>query len=125
MQLVFTLGLLAGLLEFIPNIGPILAAVPAILLALLQSPTLALYVLLLYVGIQMAEGYVIYPLIQERAVSLPPALVLGGQILLGVLAGFIGLLVATPLLVCLMVLIQKLYVEDTLGDPIPALGSDE
>ncbi|MEW6296615.1 MAG: AI-2E family transporter [Thermodesulfobacteriota bacterium] len=90
MQLVLTLGLLAGLFEFIPKVGPILAAVPAILLAVLQSPTHALYVLLLYVGIQTAESYFIYPLIQEHAVSLPPALVIAALVLLGVLAGFLA-----------------------------------
>ena len=116
--LALTLGLLAALLTFIPNIGPILAVVPAALLALLQSPTRALYVVLLYLGIQTVESYLLTPLMQKRTVSLPPALTIFAQVLMGILVGRIGLVLATPLTAALFVLVKMLYVEDILGDSI-------
>jgi predicted PurR-regulated permease PerM len=111
MPLAFTLGLLV--LNFIPNIGPILSGVPAVLLALLKSPTLAIYVIVLYVVIQSVESYLVTPLIQRRVVSLPPALTLTAQLLL---AGFLGLFLATPLTVVAMVLIEELYIKDVLEE---------
>ena len=117
-ELALTLGLIAALLTFIPNIGPVLALVPAVLLALMHSPTQALYVILLYLAIQTVESYVLTPLVQRRTVSLPPALTISAQVALGVLLGGLGLVLATPLTVALLVLIQRLYIEDTLGDPV-------
>jgi predicted PurR-regulated permease PerM len=114
--LALTMGLLAALLEFIPNFGPILSAVPAVLLALMDSPRLALWVVLLYVGIQATESYLITPLVQHRLASLPPVLVIVSQILGGVLFGFMGLALATPLLAVALVLVKRLYIEDRLGD---------
>jgi predicted PurR-regulated permease PerM len=96
-----------------PNIGPILSGVPAVLLALLKSPTLAIYVIVLYVVIQSVESYLVTPLIQRRVVSLPPALTLTAQLLL---AGFLGLFLATPLTVVAMVLIEELYIKDVLEE---------
>lgn len=120
--LALTFGLLAALLDFIPNIGPIVAALPAILLALTQGPDQAIYVTLLYVGIQNFEGFLLTPLIQERTVSLPPVLTLVGQVVLGVLAGGLGLALASPLIAVLLVLIKMLYVNDLLGDPMKVDG---
>lgn len=114
--LALTLGILAALLEFIPNFGPILSAVPAVLLALMESPRLALWVILLYLGIQAAESYLITPLVQRRLASLPPVLVIVSQILGGVLFGFLGFALATPLLAFALVLVKRLYIEDRLGD---------
>lgn len=114
MPLAFTLGLLV--LNFIPNIGPILSGVPAVLLALLKSPTLAIYVIVLYVVIQSVESYLVTPLIQRRVVSLPPALTLTAQLLLASLLGFLGLFLATPLTVVAMVLIEELYIKDVLEE---------
>lgn len=105
------MGLLAGLLTFIPNIGPLLSVVPPALLALMQSPTLALWVLLLYGALQFLESYVITPLIQRRAVALPPALLVLAQVLLGVLAGPMGIAMAAPLLALTLVLAKRLHVE--------------
>jgi predicted PurR-regulated permease PerM len=96
----------------------VLALVPAVLLALMHSPTQALYVILLYLAIQTVESYVLTPLVQRRTVSLPPALTISAQVALGVLLGGLGLVLATPLTVALLVLIQRLYIEDTLGDPV-------
>ena len=119
-----TLGLLAGLLTFIPNFGPILSAVPAILLALTNGPVNALYVILLYLGVQAVESNLLTPLVQQHNVKLPPVLNVGVQVLLGVLFGVAGLIVAAPLTVVGMVLVKRLYVEDYLGDRSVASGAD-
>lgn len=118
MPLVFSLALLAALLDFIPNIGPLISAIPAVLLALLQSPMQALYVALLYLGVQTLESYILSPIVQQKAVSLPPALLISSQLLIGVLLGSLGLVLATPLTVMLMVIVRMVYVEDTLGDQL-------
>ena len=115
LPLALPLALIAGLLTFIPNIGPLLSLVPALLLALAESSAMALYVTLLYAGIQIVETYLITPFIQKRMVALPPALTLVTQVLAGVLAGGIGLLLAAPLTAAVMVLIRRLYIEDVLG----------
>lgn len=111
-----TLGLTAGLLDFIPYVGPVLAAVPAVLLALTQTPTEGVYTVLLFVVIQQVEGNVLMPLIQKRATDLPPALTILSVVGFGVLFGLLGVLFATPLLVVLIVVVRMLYVEDVLGD---------
>lgn len=125
LPLALTLGLLAGLLEFIPYFGPVLAFGPAVLLALTQSPTLALYVGALYVVVQSLESYVFTPLVQQRAVALPPALTIAAQILLSVLFGALGLLLASPLTAAAFVLVKMLYVEDVLGDRLDVPGEHD
>lgn len=116
------LGLLAGALCFIPFLGPVLSAIPAVLVALGQSPQQALWVLLLYGGIQLIESNLLSPLIQQRAVSLPPALLLAAQIVMGGMFGLLGVLVATPFTVAVIVAVQVLYVRGALGDRMPLLG---
>ncbi len=116
--LAMSLALIAGVLEFIPFIGPILSAVPALLVAFTQDGWTPLYVLLLYFFIQQVEGNVLMPVIQKWAVSLPPALGLLGVVIFGLLFGVLGVLFATPLMVVVMVFVQKLYV-DTALDPKP------
>jgi len=106
------MGLLAGLLTFVPNIGPILSVIPPALLALLQSPEQALWVLLLYLGLQFLESYVVTPMIQRRAVKLPPAMLVLAQVLLGVLAGPLGIALAAPLTALGLVLTRELYVKE-------------
>lgn len=123
--LALVLGLIAGLLDFIPYIGPIMAAVPAVMLALSDSPTLALYVVLLFVGLQILEGYIVLPLIERRTVSLPPALTISMQVLLGSLFGLSGIALATPLAAVVAVLVSMLYVQDVLGDPVSTPASHE
>ena len=112
----FTLGLIAGLLSFIPNFGPILSAVPAILLAFIASPITAVYVMGLYVGVQLIESNVVTPIIERETVELPPALTIVSQLALSVLIGGLGLVLATPILAVIMVLVQTVYIEDILGD---------
>ncbi|MRX52263.1 AI-2E family transporter [Paracoccus sp. S-4012] len=111
-----SLGLIAGLLDFIPYLGPWLGAAPAVLIALGQGPTEAIYTALLFLVIQQLEGNVLMPLIQKRASALPPAFTIVAVIAFGVLFGFMGVLLATPLLLMLIVLVRMLYVEDVLGD---------
>ena len=105
------LGLIAALLAFIPNIGPIIAATPGVLLAFSQGTTTVLLVIGVYVGVQTLESYLITPLIQQEQVSLPPALVISAQLLMGVLFGLIGLALATPLAALTMALVEEVYVR--------------
>ncbi|MGE0449254.1 MAG: AI-2E family transporter [Vicinamibacterales bacterium] len=111
-----TLGILSGLLNFIPNVGPILAAAPAMLIALTQGPTQALYVAVLYVAYQSADGYLLTPLVTQQTVSVPPAITLLAQLLLGASVGLYGLLLASPLVAASLVIVRMLYVEDVLGE---------
>jgi predicted PurR-regulated permease PerM len=112
----FALALLAGLMEFVPYIGPFLAAIPAIMVGFAEGPQLALYIAALFVGIQLTESYVLAPLVQQRAVHLPPAAILFAQVLMGAIVGALGVAVATPLAAAIMVAVSMLYVEDALGD---------
>lgn len=111
-----TLGLIAGLLSFIPNFGPILSAVPAILLAFIESPISALYVLILFVIVQIIESNLVTPYIERQTVELPPALTVVAQLALSILIGGVGLILATPLVAVIVVLVQSVYIEDVLGD---------
>lgn len=122
MPLALALAIIAALLSFIPFVGPVLAAVPALLIALAEDPLMALWVVVIYVAVQLLEGNLITPQIEQRAVSLPPAVLLTSQLLMGVLFGFPGLLLATPLVVVLIVLTQMIYVQGMLGDPVHVLG---
>jgi predicted PurR-regulated permease PerM len=114
------LGLLAAMGELVPNIGPLLAFIPAILLAFTGSTTHGLGVFGLFLAVQGFESYVLTPLVEKRAVSLPPALTMTAQVLLGLLAGGLGLVLAAPLTATAMVLVQRLYVEDVLHDSLEA-----
>lgn len=115
-DLALVLGLVAALLSFIPNVGPIIALIPAALIALLDGPEKMLYVVLLYMGIQAVESYVLTPILQQRLVDLPPGLTIVAQVLLGVVAGAMGLIFAAPLTAAAMVMVQMWYVQDALGD---------
>src|SRR5680860_596183 len=110
----YALALMAGLFSFIPNIGPYLALAPAVLIALLQGGNMFIYVLILYFGIQIVESYLITPMIEKKIVHLPPALTLFWLVLLGILTGILGLIMATPILAALIVIIGELYVKDNL-----------
>lgn len=116
------LGIIAGVLEFIPFAGPILAAIPAILLALTVSPALALATAVFYLVLQQIEGNLILPLIQRRAVSLPPVVAIFAILVAGALFGAIGVLFAVPLAVAAMTLVQELYVKEGLGRDVRPQG---
>jgi len=108
------LGILAAVLTFIPNLGPLLALIPPALLALRDGPMWAVAVIAFYLAVQAVESYVITPLIQQRAVSLPPVIIIASQLLLGFFTGILGLALATPLAAMVMVLTRELYVHDVL-----------
>jgi len=110
------LALIAALLDFIPNVGPILAVVPAALFALLQGPTQVAYVIALYAAIQTIEGYLLTPLIEQQTVSVPPALSLTAMLVAALIFGWLGLLLAAPATAALLVLVRMVYLEDTLGE---------
>lgn len=120
----FALGLLAGMLEFVPFVGPILSSVPAILLALAVSPDLALWVALLYFAVQQFEGYVLTPLVQQYAVDLPGVVLLFSLLGFGILFGTLGVVLAAPLAVVSYVLVKRLYVIEALHTPTPIPGED-
>jgi predicted PurR-regulated permease PerM len=113
-----SLGLLAGLLEFIPLLGPLISAIPAVAMGFLDSPQKALLVALVYIGIQQVENHLLIPLLMKRGVDLPPAVTLIGLALMSLVFGFLGMLVAVPLLAAIMVAVKLLYVEDVVGDDV-------
>jgi len=124
-ELWLILGLLAALFNFIPNFGPLISGVPAFLLALAQSPTKAMWVVALYIVAQSLEGYVLTPMVQRRAVELPPALLILFQVLAGLLLGALGVVLAAPLLAVVVVAVKMLYVEDVMGDDAHVPGDGE
>jgi predicted PurR-regulated permease PerM len=97
-----------------------LAAIPGILAAASVSPNHALYALILYLTVQAAENNLIAPIVQRRAVDLPPALTVVALLVMGLLGGVLGLLLAVPLAAVLTVAIKMAYVEDVLGDREPS-----
>ena len=119
------LGLLAFALEFIPFAGPVIAAAPAILVALATSPTLALWVIGLYILVQQLEGNVVYPLVQQWAVHVPAVVLLFSLIGFGMLFGVLGVIFAAPLTVVTFVLVKRLYVQEALHTKTPIPGDDD
>lgn len=105
------LGLFAALLTFVPNIGAVIAVTPPTLLALEQSVWTALAVLVFFTALQFVESYIVTPLVQRQAVSLPPILLLAAQLIFALVGGVVGLAVATPLMAVGLVLVRRLYVE--------------
>jgi len=118
------LGFIAGFLEFIPYVGPILSAVPAIAMALLDGPEKALYVVIAYTVIQQLEGVVLQPLLMKEGLELPPVLTILGQGLFAIVFGFLGLMLAVPLLATAMVPVKMLYVRDVVGDQVTIPGQE-
>jgi len=112
--LVLTLSLIAFLFSFVPNIGPIISAIPAILIAFTIEPIYAVYVGLAYLGIQLLESYFITPSVQKRAIKMAPVLLLAFQLIMASFAGVLGLFLSTPILAAIIVIIKMLYIEDIL-----------
>jgi predicted PurR-regulated permease PerM len=123
--LALILGLIAGLFEFIPIIGPIIAFVPAALIALSQGTQALMWVVVLYLAMQQLEGNVIMPLVQKRAVDLPPPLTITAVFVGGSLFGFLGMFVATPLLAVTLVLVKMLYLHEVLDQHVELPGGRE
>ena len=110
------LAVLAGVLDFVPIVGPWVAGIISCLLALLKSPLHAVYVACLFIGLHFFEGHILVPQVQKHATRLPPLLTVLAMVLFEMLFGFLGLLLATPLLVAVMVSTKALYVQDVLGE---------
>lgn len=119
------LGIIAGILEFIPIPGPILSAVPAVAMGFLDGPEKAVYVVLAYTAIQQTEANLIYPLLMKKGLELPPVLTIVTQGVLSIVFGFLGLLVAVPLLAATIVPIKMLYVRDVVGDEVKLPGEED
>ncbi len=130
LPLAMPLALLAAVLAFVPNLGPVLAVLPALVLGLVQGVGTVLWVMVLYSAVQAFETYLITPLVARRVVSLPPVLTIVVQIVMGMYFGILGLLLAGPMAVVVMVLVQMVYLKGVLGRPIEsradgrALGDD-
>jgi predicted PurR-regulated permease PerM len=119
------LGVIAGLFEFIPNIGPTLSAIPAVAMAFADSPEKALVVIVTYWGIQFLENNLLIPYLMKEQLDLPPALTLMTQVVMAYVFGFLGLFVATPLLAAVFVAVQRLYVVyDPVATPAPGAGME-
>ncbi|MDZ3831497.1 MAG: AI-2E family transporter [Sphingopyxis sp.] len=118
------LGLIAGLLDVIPMVGPVIAGFPAVLLAFTVSPATALWTLILFLVIQQLQGNFLQPMIQRQAVDVPPAVLLFAVVAAGLLFGFLGVLLAAPLTVVVYVLVQRVYVKTLLGKDIKVAGRD-
>ena len=112
------LGVIAGLLEFIPTVGPILSALPAVAMGFVDSPEKALAVIIAYIAIQQMENYLLIPFLMREGVNLPPALTIIAQALMALIFGFLGLLCAVPVLAAAMVAVKMLYVQDVVGEPV-------
>ncbi len=114
-ELWLVLALLAGILSFVPNFGPMVALVPAVLVGLMDSPQTALIVLGIYLTVQLLESNFITPYIQKKLIAMPPALILIAQLFMGALTGGWGLILATPITVIVIVLVQELYLKNREG----------
>jgi predicted PurR-regulated permease PerM len=114
------LGVLAGIFEFIPNIGPMLSAIPAVLMGFVDSPRMALTVTLIYWGIQFLENNLLIPYLMKQQLDLPPALTLVTQVVMAYVFGFLGLFVAIPLLAVVVVAVRMLWVDEDLP-PFPTV----
>ena len=113
----FALGLVGGLLCFIPFVGSVIAVIPATLVALTQGPLYALSVVLMYMAVHFIEGNFLTPLVQAKATSLPPVLGLFAAVGFGILFGVPGVLLAAPLMLFVLAALEILYVQQTLGEP--------
>ena len=116
------LGVIAALFDFVPIVGPLVAAVPALLLGLTVDPMTAVYVGVLYLIAQQIEGNIISPLVQQRKVDLPPALLLFALVGIGTMFGIEGIILAAPLTVVMYVMVKLLYVREALDTPTSVPG---
>ncbi|MGH3148205.1 MAG: AI-2E family transporter [Rubrobacter sp.] len=121
------LGIFAGLISFVPYVGPVISVIPPVLLALTGNPVDAVWVLLAYAVIQAIEGNLVQPIVMSRAISLHPAVLVFALLIMGTLFGFVGVFLAIPLVAVLHVLLRELWIErmDDLGtDPHPPEGPE-
>jgi predicted PurR-regulated permease PerM len=110
------LGVLAGILSFIPNFGPIIALIPSVAVGIIQTPESIVWIIVIIYGVSFIQTQILIPLLVAGSIRLPAVLVLLGQILFGALLGFWGLMLAVPITAILMVFVQEVYIRDVLGD---------
>lgn len=115
--LALALAVLAGLLTFVPYFGPIVSAIPAIIVAGTQGWSTVFWVVAIYLACHAVEGYLVAPFVQRRTVQLPPALTVFSMTIMAALFGMLGLVVATPVLAAVLVVVRDVYIGDILGDP--------
>jgi predicted PurR-regulated permease PerM len=120
--LALTMGLIVATLEFVPILGAVVGTIPIVLLALTVSPQTALWIFIIYSIAQFIVGNIIVPIILQKTVELPPVITLIVQILFGIFAGTLGVLLATPIAAVLMIFVQVVYVRNIIGDPIEVKG---
>lgn len=121
------LGVLAGLLSFIPNFGPIIALVPSIAVGIIQTPEHIGWIVVIIYGVSFVQSQIFTPLLVAGSIKVPPVLVLLGQIVAGAFLGFLGIMLSVPITAILMVIVQEVYVKDMLGDNMvetPALPEE-
>jgi len=112
----FALGVLAGILSFIPNFGPVVALVPSVAVGIVEAPDNVIWVVLIIYGVSFFQSQVISPVLASERMNMPAILILLGQIIFGFFFGFLGLMLAVPLSACVAVLVDEMYVKDVLGD---------
>lgn len=110
------LGVLAGLFSFVPNFGPIAALIPSLAVGFAQAPQNIGWIILIIYGTSFLQSQIIAPLLFKESINLPPVLVLIGQIFAAIFLGFLGIMLAVPIIAILMILVQEVYVKDILGD---------
>jgi predicted PurR-regulated permease PerM len=118
------LGVIAGVAEFIPYVGPILAAIPAVLVATTKGFDAVLWTIIAYIIIHQVEGNLLAPIIQRHMVLIPPAVGLLGIVAIGFAFGTVAVIFAAPIAVILFVLVKKLYIRDTLGEKTSIPGEE-
>ena len=110
------LGVLAGVLSFIPNFGPVVALVPSVAVALVQAPQNVIWTAVIIYGVSFVQSQVVSPVLASERMNMPAILVLLGQIIFGFFFGFLGLMLAVPLSACVAVIVDEMYIKDILGD---------
>ncbi len=110
------LGVIAGLLAFVPTFGTLIAALLAVLVGILQQPQNVGWIIVVTYAISLVQSQVISPLLVAGRIKMPPIMVLLGQIIAALFFGFLGILLAVPLTAILLVLIEEIYIKDILGD---------
>jgi predicted PurR-regulated permease PerM len=112
--LAFLLGLISGVLEFVPILGSIVSAIPGVLIAFTLGFTNTIYVTVFYLVVQQLEGNLITPIVQRQTVDLPPALTLTVIFIMGLLFGPFAVFIAAPLAATFLILVKMIYLEDIL-----------
>ena len=119
------LGVLAGLLSFIPNFGPLVAVVPSVAVAFTQEGVNVIWTVAIIYGVSFVQSQVVSPVLASERMDMPAILILLGQIIFGFFFGFLGLMLAVPLSACVAVLVDEMYVKDVLGDRVKAKADIE